>query len=77
MAEADPTLLDYPHFKAAATDDLTYFFRLAPHAGGNIKELMQIVFDSHASMSQDDFMFMVKEFLETANISILECCTRI
>lgn len=46
-------------------DDLTYFFRLDPHAGGDIKELMQIVFDSHAGMSQDDFMFMAKEFLET------------
>ena len=30
MAEADPTLLDQPHFKAATTDDLTYFIRLDP-----------------------------------------------
>ena len=27
---------------------------------------MQMVFDSHAGMSQDDFMLMAKEFLETA-----------
>ncbi|WP_261788803.1 HAD family hydrolase [Methanosarcina siciliae] len=66
MAEADPALLDQPHFKAAATDDLTYFFRLDPHAGGDFKELMKTVFDSHAGMSQDDFMLMAKEFLETA-----------
>jgi len=66
MAEADPALLDHPHFKAAATGDLTYFFRIDPHAGGDIKVLMQMVFDSHAGMSQDDFMLMAKEFLETA-----------
>jgi phosphoserine phosphatase len=66
MAEADPALLDQPHFKAAATGDLTYFFRLDPHAGGDFKELMKTVFDSHAGMSQDDFMLMAKEFLETA-----------
>ncbi len=66
LAEADPALLDQPHFKAAATGDLTYFFKIDPHAGGDIKVLMQIVFDSHAGMSQDDFMFMAKEFLETA-----------
>ena len=66
MAEADPALLDQPHFKAATTDDQSYFFRLHPHAGGDVKELMKIVFDSHAGMSQDDFMLMAKEFLETA-----------
>ncbi len=66
LAEADPKLLDKPGFKAAATGDLSYFSRLDPHIGGNVKELMQIVFDSHAGMSQDDFMLMAKEFLETA-----------
>lgn len=66
MAKADPTLLDQPDFKAAATGDLTYFFRLDPHAGGDVKGLMKIVFDSHAGMSQDDFMLIAKEFLETA-----------
>lgn len=66
LAEADPKLLDKPGFKAAATGDLAYFSRLDPHIGGNVKELMQIVFDSHAGMSQDDFMLMAKEFLETA-----------
>ena len=63
---ADPKLLDQPDFKAAATGDLAYFARLDPQTGGNVKELMQSVFDSHAGMSQDDFMLMVKEFLETA-----------
>lgn len=66
MAEADPELLNQLSFRAATTGDLTYFARLDPHAGGDAKELMKIVFDSHASMSQDDFMLMAKEFLETA-----------
>lgn len=66
MAEADPALLDQPHFKAAIKGDLIYFFGLDPHAGGDFKELMKTVFDSHAGMSQDDFMLMAKEFLETA-----------
>jgi len=66
MAEVDPALLDKPHFKAATKGDSTYFFRLDPHAGGDVKELMEIVFASHAGMSQDDFMLIAKEFLETA-----------
>ena len=35
LAEADPKLLDQPHFKAAATGDLAYFSKLDPHTGGN------------------------------------------
>lgn len=66
LAEADPKLLNQPGFKAAATGDMAYFFKLDPHIGGNVKELMKIVFDSHAGMSQDDFMLIAKEFLETA-----------
>lgn len=66
LAEADPKLLNQPSFKAAATDDLAYFSRLDPHTGGNVKELMKIIFDSHAGMSQDNFMLIAKEFLETA-----------
>ena len=66
LAEEDPKLLDQPHFKAAATGDLAYFARLDPHAGGDVKELMKIVFDSHAGISQDDFMLIAKKFLETA-----------
>lgn len=66
LAEADPELLNQPSFKAAATGDLAYFSRLDPHTGGNVKELMKIIFDSHAGMSQDNFMLIAKEFLETA-----------
>lgn len=66
LAESDPKLLNQPSFKAAATGDLAYFSRLDPHIGGNVKELMKIVFDSHAGMSQDNFMLIAKEFLETA-----------
>jgi phosphoserine phosphatase len=66
LAKADPKLLDQPDFKAASTDDMAYFARLDPHAGGDVKELMKVVFDSHANISQDDFMFIAKEFLEAA-----------
>lgn len=66
LAEADPKLLNQPDYKAAATGDLAHFRGLDPHSGGDVKELMKIVFDSHAGMSQDDFMLMAKEFLETA-----------
>lgn len=66
MAETDPKLLNQPYFKAAATGDLAYFARLDPHAGGDVRELMNIVFDSHAGISQDDFILIAKEFLETA-----------
>jgi phosphoserine phosphatase len=66
LAEADPELLNHPNFKAAATGDLAYFTTLDPHSGGNVEELMKIVFDTHAGMSQDDFMLIAKEFLETA-----------
>ena len=66
LAEADPKLLNRPYFKAAATGDLAYFTTLDPHSGGNVEELMKIVFDTHAGMSQDDFMLIAKEFLETA-----------
>lgn len=66
LAEADPKLLNQPSFKAAATGDLAYFSRLDPHTGGNVKELMKIIFDSHTGMSQDNFMLIAKEFLETA-----------
>lgn len=66
LAEANPELLNQPGFKAAATSDMAYFSRLDLHTGGNVKELMKIIFDSHAGMSQDDFMLIAKKFLETA-----------
>ncbi len=66
MAEADPRLLAQPDFKAAATDDMGYFAKLDPHAGGDVKALMKVVYDSHAGMSEDDFELMVKKYLEAA-----------
>ncbi len=66
MAEADPRLLAQPDFKAAATDDMGYFAKLDPHAGGGVKALMKVVYDSHAGMSEDDFELMVKKYLEAA-----------
>ena len=66
LAKADPKLLDQPDFKAASTDDMAYFAGLDPHAGGDTKELMKVVFDSHAGLSQDDFMLIAEKFFETA-----------
>ena len=60
MVEADPTLLERSAFKAAATDDIGYFATLYP---GNMTALMQVVFDSHAGMSQPEFEQMAYDFL--------------
>ena len=45
---------------------MDYFARLDPHAGGDVQELMQVIFDSHAGMPQDEFVPMVREFMATA-----------
>jgi phosphoserine phosphatase len=63
MAEADATLLDKPAFKAAATDDMGYFAALYPD---NMPALMQVVFDSHAGMSQPEFEQVAYEYLSHA-----------
>ncbi len=76
LAEADPTLLDQPHFKAAATGDLTYFFKIDPHAGGDIKVLMQIVFDSHAACLRTILCLWLKSLWRPPSIPVLACCTR-
>ena len=60
MAEANATLLNKPAFKAAATGDLGYFAALYPH---NMSALMQVVFDSHAGMSQPEFEQMAYDYL--------------
>ena len=65
MAEEDSRLLAQPAFKAAATGDMGYFARLDPHAGGDIKALMKVIYDSHAGMSEDDFERMARTYLET------------
>ena len=66
MATDDPALRDKPHFRAAYEGDMDYFAQLDPHAGGDVKQLMQVVFDSHAGMTQDEFEPMVREFMTTA-----------
>jgi phosphoglycolate phosphatase-like HAD superfamily hydrolase len=66
MATDDPALRGKPHFRAAYEGDMGYFAQLDPHAGGDVKELMQVVFDSHAGMTQDVFEAMVREFMTTA-----------
>jgi phosphoserine phosphatase len=66
MATDDPKLREKPHFRAAYEGDMGYFASLDPHAGGDVKQLMQVVFDSHAGMPQDGFEAMVREFMTTA-----------
>lgn len=63
MATDDPSLREKSHFGAAYEGDMGYFAQLDPHAGGDIKELMQVIFDSHAGMPQDEFVPMVQEFM--------------
>lgn len=66
MATDDPELRKKPHFRAAYEGDMAYFAKLDPHAGGDVNELMKVIFDSHTGMPQSEFMPMVKEFMATA-----------
>jgi phosphoserine phosphatase len=63
MAEADRGLLEQPAYKAAATGDMGYFAGLYP---GNVAELMQLVFDTHADMPQAEFEALATDFLSNA-----------
>lgn len=63
MAEADPGLLDHPAFQAAAKGDLGYFARLYP---ADMPALMQVIYDSHAGMSQNEFAGLAYDFLTNA-----------
>ncbi|MEJ2555217.1 MAG: HAD family hydrolase [Anaerolineae bacterium] len=63
MGEVDPTLLEKPAFKAAATGDMGYFAGLYP---GDIPALMQIIYDSHAGISQPEFERLAYVFMTHA-----------
>jgi len=63
MAEADPTLLDKPAYKAAYTDDMGFFATLYPD---NMSMLAEIVYDTHAGMPQDEFEQMALDYLNNA-----------
>lgn len=63
LAETAPDLLDKPAYRAATTGDLGYFASLYP---GNIPALMEIVFDTHAGMSQPEFEGLAYRFLSQA-----------
>jgi phosphoglycolate phosphatase-like HAD superfamily hydrolase len=60
MARADAALLDKPAFQAAAEEDLAYFAGLYPD---HVSTLMQIVFDTHAGMTQAEFEAQALTFL--------------
>ena len=63
QAASDPALLAQSSYKAAAEDDLAYFDSLYP---GNLPELMKLLFDTHAGMTQAEFEAQVFAFLSQA-----------
>jgi phosphoserine phosphatase len=64
MVEQDPKLIENPAYKAAINDDLGYFGRLYP---GDLPTLMQLIYDSHAGMSQHEFEQLAYNFLTGKN----------
>jgi phosphoglycolate phosphatase-like HAD superfamily hydrolase len=60
MARTDAALLDKPAYQAAAEDDLAYFGGLYPD---NVPALVQIIFDTHAGMTQAEFEAQALTFL--------------
>lgn len=60
LAAADTSLLGQPAYKAAMTGDLAYFGSLYPD---NFSELMKLVFDTHAGMTQSEFEALAAAFL--------------
>ncbi len=64
MAGADPKLLSKPAFKAAAMGDMGYFASLYPD---DIPALIQVIYDSHAGMSQREFEQLAYDFLSHAH----------
>ena len=60
LAETDRTQLAKPSFRAAAAGDTAYFAGLYPD---RLEELAEIVYDSHAGMSQTEFQAQAYSFL--------------
>jgi phosphoserine phosphatase len=60
QAEADPSLLDQPAYRAAAEGDLAWFGGLYPH---NVKAMTEIVFATHGGMTQAEFEAQALAFL--------------
>ncbi len=60
MAAADAGLLEKPEYKAAVADDLDYFAGLYP---GDVPALMQIFFNTHGGMTQDEFETLALAFM--------------
>ena len=63
QAAVDTALLAQPGYKAAAAGDLAYFDSLYP---GNLTELMKLIFDTHAGMTQAEFEAQAFAFLSQA-----------
>ncbi len=63
IANENSAFLNQPNFLAAMNDDLAYFASLYPD---DTRELMQIVFDTHAGMSQVEFERLANDFFTKA-----------
>lgn len=64
MVDADPSLMDKPAFKAAVENDLSYFASFIPD---KIPAFLEIMFESHAGMSQREFQEFAYDFLTNAH----------
>lgn len=60
LAAADPSLLLQPSYKAAAEGDLAYFEKIYPD---DVPEVLKLVYDTHAGITQDEFETLASEFL--------------
>ena len=60
LAAADPSLLEQPSYQAAVENDMAYFNSLYP---GNLTELRNLLFDTHAGMTQAEFEAQAVAFL--------------
>ncbi len=63
MATADPDLQQKAAFKAAVKEDMSYFASLYPD---KVQALIEIIYDTHAGMSQAEFEQQAQAFLSSA-----------
>ena len=64
LAADNPALTKELAYEAAVENNLDYFESLYPD---NLPALMKIVFDTHAGMSQTEFVRLAREFLSDTN----------
>lgn len=60
LLQQDPTLINKPLLKAAASGDKTYFEK------GGMKAMLELLLSTHTGMTEDEFERQVAEFFATA-----------